>query len=111
MKFPSCSFATNFFVLEYLNYDTTYNGKEGLLKATTELREIDETTGEIPKAKDRRNNKRVRIIFNAVYRGEWEKFGINVGHWKDLIIHVFGKDVYRKEIKTYPYSLGIKPMR
>jgi len=62
-----------------------YTGEEGLKNAVTQLKIFKDKNQSLPKVRD----KGLSGIKGAVYRGEWQSFGIN--NWKSLILYVFGE--------------------
>lgn len=60
-----------------------YTGKDGLEFAVSKLRLFKNKNQRVPKVRD----KGLSGIKGAVYRGEWQTYGIN--NWNDLILYAF----------------------
>lgn len=68
-----------------LKTSTGYNGKLGLDFAMAKLKIYHFKTKKIPST----TNKGMGDVINAVFKGYWQKYGIN--SWNDLLVYVFGK--------------------
>ncbi len=57
--------------------------QEGLDNVITYTHEIHRKTGKIPNPQ-KSDDKTLKLIYNAIYRGAWAKFGIRKRNWSDL---------------------------
>jgi hypothetical protein len=77
-----------------------YTGEKGLKYAAKKLRTLKDKHQRLPKVKD----KGLSGIKGAVYRGEWQSFGIN--NWKSLLLYVFGETELPKN--KYEGKIGLE---
>jgi len=61
-----------------------YTGEEGLRNAVSKLKAFEDKNQRVPKVRE----KGLSGIKGAVYRGEWQTYGIN--NWNDLLLYAFG---------------------